>query len=114
MRRRFKCITHTTGRYLEELRGLLWVLSGGGRCAGGGGGTGNDGRQLAVEGCARRRTLVTFKDCVVAAFCVNTFGASFISQTIMLGQAEDLLSPIDDVYLVAWIRARISLAASTP
>lgn len=82
--------------------------------AGGGGGTGNDGRQLAVEGCARRRTLVTFKDCVVAAFCVNTFGASFISQTIMLGQAEDLLSPIDDVYLVAWIRARISLAASTP
>lgn len=32
----------------------------------------------------------------------------------MLEQAEGLLSYIDDIYLVAWIRARISLAANIP
>lgn len=32
----------------------------------------------------------------------------------MPGQAEGLLSYMDDVYLVAWIRASISLAANIP
>lgn len=32
----------------------------------------------------------------------------------MLGQAEGLLASIDEVCLVAWIRARISLAHNTP